>query len=58
MGSMWKPNRWTDRTVGLVGVGVATGAVVDAATELRDQGTYGYASATAAGIKAARQAFK
>ena len=36
----------------------AIGAVVSAATELRDQGTYGYASAAAEGIKAARAAFK
>ena len=36
----------------------AIAAVVDAATELRDEGTYGYASATGQGIKAARQAFR
>jgi 2-methylisocitrate lyase-like PEP mutase family enzyme len=36
----------------------AIAAVVDAATELRDQGTYGYARASATGIKAAREAFQ
>jgi 2-methylisocitrate lyase-like PEP mutase family enzyme len=36
----------------------AIAAVADAATELRDEGTYGYASAAGQGIKAARQAFQ
>jgi 2-methylisocitrate lyase-like PEP mutase family enzyme len=36
----------------------AIAAVSDAATELRDEGTYGYASAAGQGIKAARQAFQ
>jgi 2-methylisocitrate lyase-like PEP mutase family enzyme len=35
----------------------ALGALVEAATELRDQGTYGYAAASAAGRKAAIRAF-
>ena len=35
----------------------ALGALVDAATELRDQGTYGYAAASAAGRRAAVHAF-
>jgi 2-methylisocitrate lyase-like PEP mutase family enzyme len=35
----------------------ALGALVDAATELRDQGTYGYYADTAAGRDAARAAF-
>jgi 2-methylisocitrate lyase-like PEP mutase family enzyme len=35
----------------------ALGALVDAATELRDQGTYGYYADTAAGRNAARAAF-
>jgi 2-methylisocitrate lyase-like PEP mutase family enzyme len=33
------------------------GALVEAATELRDQGTYGYAERSAVGVKAARAAF-
>jgi 2-methylisocitrate lyase-like PEP mutase family enzyme len=33
------------------------GALVEAATELRDHGTYGYAERAAAGVKAARAAF-
>jgi 2-methylisocitrate lyase-like PEP mutase family enzyme len=35
----------------------AIAAVVDAATELRDEGTYGYTTASRAGAKAAREAF-
>lgn len=35
----------------------ALGAVVDAAQELRDHGTYGYATRAAGGSKAARSAF-
>lgn len=35
----------------------ALGALVEAATELRDQGTYGYAERSAAGARAARAAF-
>ncbi|HET8599995.1 MAG TPA: isocitrate lyase/phosphoenolpyruvate mutase family protein [Segeticoccus sp.] len=35
----------------------ALGALVDAATELRDHGTYGYAARSAVGGQAARQAF-
>jgi 2-methylisocitrate lyase-like PEP mutase family enzyme len=35
----------------------ALGALVDAATELRDHGTYGYVGASATGAKAARRAF-
>jgi hypothetical protein len=33
------------------------GTLVEAATELREQGTYGYRERTAAGIRAAREAF-
>ena len=36
---------------------VALGALVDAATELRDQGTYGYWKVAGPGFKAARSAF-
>jgi 2-methylisocitrate lyase-like PEP mutase family enzyme len=36
----------------------AYGALVEAATELRDEGTYGYWARTAAGSKAARAAFR
>jgi len=36
---------------------VGIGAVVEAARELREQGTYGYASGAAAGVRAARNAF-
>jgi 2-methylisocitrate lyase-like PEP mutase family enzyme len=36
---------------------VATAAVVDAANEFREQGTYGFSAATGAGAKAARKAF-
>jgi 2-methylisocitrate lyase-like PEP mutase family enzyme len=36
----------------------ALSAVVGAARELREQGTYGYAAAAAEGIKAARAAFR
>jgi 2-methylisocitrate lyase-like PEP mutase family enzyme len=35
----------------------ALGALVSAATELRDQGTYGYQAASAVGRKATTQAF-
>ena len=35
----------------------ALGAVVSAATELREQGTYGFRAASAAGAAAARRAF-
>jgi 2-methylisocitrate lyase-like PEP mutase family enzyme len=35
----------------------ALDAVVEAARELRDQGTYGYAERSAAGARAAREAF-
>jgi 2-methylisocitrate lyase-like PEP mutase family enzyme len=35
----------------------ALGALVDAATELRDQGTYGYLRGTATGRQAVRGAF-
>ena len=34
----------------------AFGALVDAATELRDQGTYGYLAGSAAGREAVKQA--
>jgi 2-methylisocitrate lyase-like PEP mutase family enzyme len=36
----------------------ALGGLIDAATELRDQGTYGYGEQTARGIKAAKAAFE
>jgi 2-methylisocitrate lyase-like PEP mutase family enzyme len=36
---------------------VAIGAVVTAATELRERGTYGFAEQAAAGVRAAREAF-
>jgi len=36
----------------------ALGAMVQAATELREQGTYGYASLAAVGRAAAMEAFK
>jgi 2-methylisocitrate lyase-like PEP mutase family enzyme len=35
----------------------ALGALVEAATELRDQGTYGYTERSAAGAREARRAF-
>jgi 2-methylisocitrate lyase-like PEP mutase family enzyme len=35
----------------------AIGAVVEAARELSEQGTYGFAEGAAAGVKAARAAF-
>jgi len=35
----------------------ALGAVVSAATELREQGTYGFRAGSAAGAAAARRAF-
>ena len=35
----------------------ALGALVEAATELRDQGTYGYRDRMVEGIRAARSAF-
>jgi len=35
----------------------ALGAVVSAATELRDQGTYGFRATSAGGAAAARRAF-
>jgi len=35
----------------------ALGALASAATELRDQGTYGFRAASAAGAAAARRAF-
>ena len=35
----------------------ALGALLSAATELREQGTYGFRSASAAGAAAARRAF-
>jgi hypothetical protein len=36
---------------------VALGAVVDGATELLEQGTYGFLETSAAGTAAAREAF-
>lgn len=36
----------------------ALGALVDAATELRDKGTYGYLAGSAAGRQAVQRAFK
>ena len=35
----------------------ALGALVEAATELRDSGTYGYRSRSSVGVKAVREAF-
>jgi hypothetical protein len=35
----------------------AYGTLVEAATELRDAGTYGYAERTVAGVRAVRDAF-
>lgn len=51
-----------DAGVGRVSVGgsfafAALGALVEAATEFRDQGTYGFRSRTAAGARAATKAF-
>jgi 2-methylisocitrate lyase-like PEP mutase family enzyme len=48
--------------VGRISVGgsfafAAYGALVDAATELRDAGTYGYAERSAVGVRAVREAF-
>ena len=49
------------RSAGVGGRGLCTfaavGAVVGAARELREQGTYGYLAGTAEGVKAVREAF-
>jgi 2-methylisocitrate lyase-like PEP mutase family enzyme len=62
-----RPGAPTVRELGEIGVArisvggafafAAVAALVEAATELRDQGTYGYAKASGAGARAAREAF-